>query len=368
MKRLFKNHMNIITIHSVILALCIFICACVPSGTSDNSSYSDVQNYSGQTETNNQADLKDRSDESISTDTADTSDESVLIEPSDESVTSTTYSSAEIPEFAGKTYVVLDNNIPVFTDEEKTSTEAFELYSDPDELGRCGTAYANICKDLMPTGERESIGMVKPAGWHLVKYDCVDGKYLYNRCHLIAFMLAGENANEKNLITGTRYFNVNGMLPFENMVGDYVKDTGNHVLYRVTPLYDGDDLIARGVKMEGYSVEDEGRGICFNVFVYNVQPGIVIDYHTGDSYYEEGSNLIDDSYNSGDAAKDSVSSYNASKRNIEQTYILNTNTKKFHLPSCSSVHNMKKKNKKEVTAKREDLINEGYEPCKSCNP
>lgn len=180
-----------------------------------------------------------------------------------------------------------NNNIPGFTDKERQCTEPFELYSELDSLGRCGTAYANVCKELMPTEERGEIGQIKPSGWHTVKYPgIVEGNYLYNRCHLIAFCLAGENANEKNLITGTRYFNVNGMLPYEEKVADYIDKTNNHVLYRVTPVYEGNNLIASGVQMEGWSVEDNGSGICFNVYISNIQPGIEIDYCTGNSWKE----------------------------------------------------------------------------------
>lgn len=191
---------------------------------------------------------------------------------------------AMVPEFTDQPYVVINNNNPFFTDEEKATTDTFEFYSELDSLGRCGMALANVCKELMPTAERESIGQVKPTGWQTAKYDHVDGKYLYNRCHLIGFQLTGENANEKNLITGTRYMNVDGMLPFENMIDDYVDETENHVLYRVTPVFEGEELVARGALMEAYSVEDEGEGICFNVYVYNNQPGVVIDYATGESH------------------------------------------------------------------------------------
>lgn len=185
--------------------------------------------------------------------------------------------------YNGEPYVELNDNVPNFTTREKNNTKAFENYHRLDALGRCGTAYANICKELMPTEKRGAIGMVKPSGWNTVKYDVVDGKYLYNRCHLIGFQLAGENANKKNLITGTRYLNVDGMLPFEDEVADYVKDTDHHVLYRVTPVFKGDNLVAEGVEMEAYSVEDKGKGICFHVFVYNVQPGVTIDYATRES-------------------------------------------------------------------------------------
>lgn len=191
----------------------------------------------------------------------------------------------QIPEYSGEPYVILQDNQPDFGLEDLT-LESFEFYSELDSLGRCGVAYANVCLDIMPTEPRGEIGQVKPTGWHTVKYDCVDGKYLYNRCHLIGYQLAGENANRKNLITGTRYLNVTGMLPFENMVDDYVEETENHVLYRVTPVFDGDNLVASGVQMEAFSVEDEGEGVCFNVYVYNVQPGVVIDYATGESWEE----------------------------------------------------------------------------------
>ena len=194
---------------------------------------------------------------------------------------------AEVPEFDGVTaWVPINGNIPFFTEAEYT-TESFEYYSDLDDLGRCGVTESCIGLDIMPTEERGDIGSVKPSGWQSVKYDIVDGKYLYNRCHLIGFQLAGENANRKNLITGTRFLNIEGMLPFENMVADYVKETGNHVLYRVTPLFDGDNLVASGVLLEGWSVEDEGEGVCFCVYAYNAQPGILIDYATGESRLAE---------------------------------------------------------------------------------
>jgi len=189
---------------------------------------------------------------------------------------------SDIPKYKGKVYVSINNNIPFFTESDLTST-SYEKYSKLDSLGRCGVAIANIGKDLMPTDERGNIGSVKPTGWHTVKYKGIDGNYLYNRCHLIGFQLSGENANEKNLITGTRYMNVEGMLPFENMVADYVKETNNHVLYRVTPMFEGNNLLASGVLIEAKSVEDNGKGIQFNVYCYNVQPGIEINYKTGDS-------------------------------------------------------------------------------------
>lgn len=192
----------------------------------------------------------------------------------------------DIPAYSGEPWVELYGNTPGFTDDEKT-TEVFEIYSPLDLLGRCGTAYANICTELMPTEPRDEIGSVKPSGWQMATYDFVDGRYLYNRCHLIGFQLAGENANELNLITGTRCLNIEGMLPFENQVAGYVEETGNHVLYRVTPVYQGGNLVAQGVQMEAWSVEDGGEGVCFNVYAYNVQPGVEIDYATGDNWAEE---------------------------------------------------------------------------------
>ena len=193
----------------------------------------------------------------------------------------------EIPVYAGQPYTVIKDNVPDFTEEEKSCTDAFEYYGELDTLGRCTVTFANVCPQTQPTEKRGTIGQVRPSGWHTVKYnDLIDGNYLYNRCHLIGYQLTGENANVSNLITGTRYLNVEGMLPFEDMVDDYVDETGNHVLYRVTPIFKGDELVARGVRMEAWSVEDAGTGICFDVFCYNVQPGIVIDYATGDSQRE----------------------------------------------------------------------------------
>lgn len=254
-----------------------------------------------------------------------------------------------IPEYSGEPYIVLNNNEPDF-DEEYFTTESFETYSDLDSLGRCGVAFANVGKDIMPTEERGSISQVKPTAWHSVKYDCVDGKHLYNRCHLIGFQLTGENANEKNLITGTRYLNVVGMLPFENMVADYVKETNNHVLYRVTPVFEGDNLLAKGVQIEAEPVEDNGEDILFNVFCYNNQPGIVLDYKTGES---KQATAEDDDFSAND---DTVK------------YILNTNSKKFHELDCSSVSTMKKDSKQEFVGTRKQLEAQGYTPCGICKP
>lgn len=296
--------------------------------------------------------------------------------------TASAFNAADVPAYSGEPYTAVNNNEPYFTSDNLT-TEAFENYSELDVLGRCGVAYANVCLETMPTEKRGSISEVKPTGWHSVKYDNVDGKSLYNRCHLIGYQLTAENANQQNLITGTRYLNVDGMLPFENMVADYVKETDNHVLYRVTPIFTGDNLVADGVLMEGYSVEDEGDGICFCVYAYNVQPGITIDYATGDSWLSSEKGNSDSSSGGNSAVSQSAADKSGTQQAAVQTesvketsapvstgteYILNTNTKKFHYPSCSSVKQMKASNKKEYTGSRDDLIAQGYDPCKKCNP
>lgn len=256
--------------------------------------------------------------------------------------------------YDGKPYVVINDNDPDFTDADMTTT-SFESYGELDGLGRCTTAFANIGKDLMPAEKRGSIGEVKPTGWQTAKYDNVDGKYLYNRCHLIGYQLTGENANAKNLITGTRYLNVDGMLPFENMVADYIKETNNHVLYRVTPVFSGDNLVASGVHIEAESVEDNGDGILFNVYCFNAQPGIAIDYATGDSHQDDS--IVADASKSTTAAEANV-----------QTYVLNTNTKKFHKESCNSARSMDASNKKIYTGSRQEIIDMGYEACGVCKP
>ena len=264
------------------------------------------------------------------------------------SAQSPVYSLDELPAYSGEPYVAVNGNQPFFTDEDQT-TASYETYSPLDALGRCGAAWANVGVDLMPTEDRGSIGQVKPSGWQTVKYDIVDGKYLYNRCHLIGFQLTGENANEENLITGTRYLNVEGMLPFENLVADYVKETENHVLYRVTPIVEGEELVARGVLMEGLSVEDGGEGITFCVYAYNVQPGVIIDYATGESRLEG-------------------EDQNSSGTEASTDYVLNTKSKKFHLPTCSGAAEMSPANRQDYFGDRQDLLDQGYSPCGLCNP
>ena len=320
-----------ISIISILLTLCLLLSGCAgasPSQTDKNP------------EQTNNGYISESSDSSLDNNELPNNTES------------TTISLASIPAYSGNPYVTLNGGTPAFSSSE-LKTQSYEYYSELDKLGRCGVVHACVGRDIMPTEERGSIGMVKPTGWHTVKYDCVDGKYLYNRCHLIGYQLTGENANEQNLITGTRYMNMDGMLPFENMVADYVKETGNHVMYRVTPLYKGNNLLANGVQMEAYSVEDDGDGICFNVFVYNVQPQITIDYATGKSHLSNSSSTVT-------PEKDT--------QKKEATYILNKNTKKIHLPSCYSVDQMKDSNKEYYTGDIDDLLGRGYSRCANCNP
>lgn len=288
-----------------------------------------------------------------------------------EITTASSFSLSDVPAYSGKAYISVNGNVPYFTAAELTTT-SFETYSDLDTLGRCGVTYACIGQDLMPTKERGSIGMVKPTGWHTVRYDdLVDGKYLYNRCHLIGYQLTGENANTKNLITGTRYLNIEGMLPFENMVADYIQETDNHVLYRVTPIFEGNNLLANGVLMEGYSVEDKGAGVSYCVFAYNVQPGIEIDYATGESKLadsaqqeEQKTATVTPTPSPEPEKQEPATGSEASQAD----YILNTNTKKFHYPTCSSVNDMKEKNKQEFFGTRDEAISNGYSPCGRCKP
>lgn len=261
-----------------------------------------------------------------------------------------------IPAYVSDAYIEINGNEPFFTEDEIV-TDVFETFADLDELGRCGVAYANVCPELMPTEDRGAIGQVKPSGWHTVKYDCVDGKYLYNRCHLIGFQLTGENANEENLITGTRYLNIDGMLDHENTIAEYVKETGNHVLYRVTPVYDGDNLVADGVVMEAYSVEDNGEGIKLCLFAYNVQPGVQIDYATGDSALT-GEEIVAD--------EPVLKNYTENPDGI--IYIVNTETKKFHYEDCSTAVRTKEENKESYNGTVDWLLDNGYTPCGKCKP
>jgi DNA-entry nuclease len=315
--------------------------------------------------------------------------------PQDELVNNNSYVSLDaIPAYDGKAYVAVNNNEPFFTDSDMTTT-AFENYSDLDSLGRCGVAYANICKEIMPTEKRGKIGMIKPSGWHTVKYDVIKDRYLYNRCHLIGYQLAGENANPKNLITGTRYLNVEGMLPFENLVADYVNNTGNHVLYRVTPMFSGSNLVANGVLIEAKSVEDNGGGILFNVYCFNVQPGVGINYENGDSWLDgitpqeqsaqtgaaqNGGSQSSDGSQAGASAGDTGSSgsitgsaasgsdtspaeNSVSDSSNSKTMVHITATgKKYHRAGCRTL----KKSDTEVTL--DEAKSMGLSPCGICNP
>ena len=263
---------------------------------------------------------------------------------------STSVDISNIPAYTGNPYVAINGNKPNFTDSEIT-TKAFESYGELDALGRCTVAFACCGKETMPAEgeERGNISSVKPSGWVQAQYDCVSGKSLYNRCHMIGWQITAENANAKNLITGTNYLNIQGMLPFENMVADYIKETGNHVMYRVTPIYDGNNLVASGVQLEAYSVEDGGEGISFNVYCYNVQPGVIINYADGTSRL--------DAENQPDT--------NEIKNQVAQ-YVLNEGRKKIHKPECASVEQMAEHNRKPYEGTIADLMKEGYEPCGSC--
>ncbi len=305
-----------------------------------------------------------------------------------------------IPEFSGEPFISLYYNVPLF---ENADIVAFEDYSPLDELGRCGTANACIGKELMPTEKRGSIGNIRPSGWNISKYDFIDGKYLFNRCHLIAFMLAGENDNALNLITGTRYMNTEGMLPFETEVCDYVKRTGNHVMYRVTPVYTNDRPIADGVIMQAYSVEDNGKGVSFDIFAYNVQPGVKINYENGENSEdtEIAEQIRNGTYGKTTEETTETTTEETTKATAEETaeetteqtsesiiametvniellpvddnekdfdYIVNTHTLKFHYPSCKAVEDMSDKNKAGFNGDREELTENGYVPCGMCRP
>lgn len=289
-----------------------------------------------------------------------------IISDTTEEVKSFNYSDVKV--FSGMAVQIINDNIPFFNHDEKNKLNCFEQYSELDDLGRCGEAFACISIESMPTEERGSIGAVKPSGWHTVKYDFIDGKYLYNRCHLIGYQISGENALETNLITGTRYLNIEGMLPYENMISEYITSTNNHVLYRVTPYFQGNNLIANGVLMEGWSIEDEGNGICFCVFAYNVQPGVTIDYLTGDSKEDTSFVVLENDDNDDiDVPFDRINVENTDDMS-DVTYIGNKNSHRFHYPDCEGVEDMKDENKIYFYGDRNEAIEAGYVPCGSCNP
>ena len=283
-------------------------------------------------------------------------------------------------------YVEIDGNTPSFTAEDAT-TEAFQSFSQLDWLGRCGTAYACLGPETLPTDVRGDISEVHPSGWVQNFYDFIDGESLYNRSHLIAHCLSGQNANERNLITGTRHFNADVMEPIEAMVLDYIEQTGNHVLYRVTPVFVGDELVARGVQIEALSMEDGGQGVSLNVFLRNIQPGVAIDYATGDNWADEtatagswsasaASSNLSASASAGATALAPISTTATTSQADDTstdtpaavTYVVNKNTGKFHYPSCSSVPKIKAKNRIDTNQTRDELIAQGYVPHKNCNP
>ncbi len=310
---------------------------------------------------------------SLSADSSSGSDSySVSSSSSADAAASHAFTYSMVPPYDGVPSVKINDDKPFF-DKSALTLEPFENYSKRDELGRCGAAYANVCRELMPTETRGVIGSIHPTGWHTVKYAGIEGNYLYNRCHLIAYRLTGENDNEDNLITGTRYMNVDGMQPYETQVSEYVESTGHHVHYRATPVFFDDDLLARGVLIEAQSVEDDKIHFCR--FCYNVQPGIIIDYSDGSSngpeFVGSDAEAPAESKGTSEAAPSRelpvVSPSKESWGNV-RTYILNTNTNKFHYPECESVPKIKDKNKEEVEATREEIIAQGYEPCQNCNP
>lgn len=343
----------------------------------------ELENHVEQIVDNHQTEKENETNQEIDSQEPIDSSTASVNEAQESIVDSTPFDYSSIPQYDKNPYTIVNNNYPFFSDDEFV-IYSFEKYSDLDELGRCGVAYANICKELMPTEERGPIGHVRPNGWHTVKYnDLIDGNYLYNRCHLIGYQLAGENDNVQNLITGTRYLNVQGMLDFENQVAEYVTNSNNHVLYRVTPIFLQNELVARGVLMEAISVEDQGNGICFNVFCYNVQPGIAIDYATGDSWREDGISVVNEDY-----AQQDISNTNQEavveelpseapepiQNQPESKFVVNTKTGKIHYSGCSSVSDMSEKNKwyydspiTELLGKTTDSGKE-YSACKRCNP
>lgn len=331
------KHIRLLTILCTMLITIFAMTGC------NNTSINDMANkindkYSATTESpSDKPSSSDKSDNNTSSDGS--------------LITTTGFDLSKIPEFNNSPIYEYNDNKPLFTSDEITS-KAYENYADLDNLGRVQTAMACLGEETLPTSSRGDINSVTPTGWKQKKYDTIkDGGYLYNRCHLIAHELAGEDANEKNLATGTRYMNVSGMLPYENLVRAYIDDTGNHVMYRVTPMFIGEELVCRGVLIEAYSVEDNGEGIKFCIYCYNNQPGITIDYTTGESHLSTDTSTKDDDVNI-----------------TSDTYILNTKNKVVHKPTCSSVDKMSESNKKTYTGSLSDLLNEGYKTCGSCHP
>jgi len=348
---------------SLVSAFCLW--GCVPGELNSTSKKDDASVISTETTVSVTDAEQTETTTSITTSASTTAVTTTTSTSTTEPVTTTVkieavapaFSLSDVPEYSGSPYIEINNNVPFFTE---YPTQSFEIYSPLDNLGRCGVAYANISVELMPTAKRTEIGAIKPSGWHTANYsDLIEDIYLYNRCHLIGYQLADENDNERNLITGTRYMNIEGMEPFENKVANFVKSYNAHVLYRVTPEFDGNNLVASGVLIEAYSLDDNGAGIQFCVYCYNVQPNIGINYADGESW-----RIIQEP----DTVEAVTDRAIMSDPDTSVSYVLNTNTKKFHYPSCSSVNSMKDKNKDYYTGSRDDVIAMGYEPCKRCNP
>ncbi len=352
-----------------LLAGCLVGCTFDPPQTEPTSSLTEEREESRSTVGSEEVPVQNQlSEESKKTEEKPGSKEPEKEEGSSGVGSGDTVTLSQIPAYSGSPFTILQNNIPNFTAEELKSV-GYETYHNLDALGRTVGAIACVGKDTMPVQgeERGSISSIKPSGWIQASYDSISGKYLYNRCHLIGWQLSAENANPRNLMTGTKYFNVNGMLPFENMVADYIKETGNHVAYRITPLYEGTNLVASGVQMEAWSVEDRGEGICFHVFCYNVQPGITIRYADGSSTALSSSPPVTTTKKVTTTTK-KVTTATTAKKPATQTYILNTSTKKFHDPSCHSAKQIAQKNYAESNSSRESLISQGYSPCGNCDP
>lgn len=348
-----------------ILACCVALTSCATG-----VEVADIEKSSSETTSIVESSISE-SNTTVSESSTESSGDGVTVDTPNLTSEADSFSLSSVPAYSGEPYCIINNNIPYFVG-EKLIAESYEYYSPLDEWGRCGVTEACIGVDIMPTEERGSIGNVKPTGWYTVKYDCVDGKYLYNRCHLIGYQLTGENANTSNLITGTRYMNVDGMLPFENMVADYVKETNQHVMYRSTPCFEGDNLLASGVLLEAMSVEDNGEGLMFNVYIYNVQPDIEIDYATGESWLAEETTTSEEGVTIEEPTPSTIEEPAAEEPVSEtpqtNTYVLNTNTKKVHKPSCSSVDTIKESNRQDYEGTLEELEAQGYTACGRCHP
>ena len=359
---------------AITLAVVVFFVGMMGSPMSETSDNPDSggSSYTSST-TDNTTNSTSSTDDAGSVTTEDSTTSSTTSKPTETSKpssvgngTATPVDLSSIPAYSGNAFVTINNNKPSFSSAELT-TKGYEKYSPLDSLNRCGVAIASCGKEIMPGAneERGSISSIKPSGWNQAKYDGISGGWLWNRCHLIGWQLSAENANRENLITGTRYMNISGMLPFENMVADYIRETGNHVAYRITPIYKGNNLVCSGVQMEAYSIEDSGEGIEFNVYCYNVQPGININYADGSSSSQSGSN------NTTSSSKPTTSvdeNTNVNENTGSTKYVLNTNTKKFHYPSCGSAGRIAAKNYAESNESRESLIAQGYSPCGNCDP